>query len=175
MPAPGQILLHRAGSVRFRQTRIASGPKMNIYIHMFAQINPTVLPALRIAATFFFIVNLLGGAYIFRNRHRFFDLDPNVGNDIPATRKLRVETVMIRGSRLREFANNSRVFKAIARQRPRSLSSFPFAGLVARRKRPSTLVRRRKLVLSQTRDRALPLGCDCKILRTRTGIPLASD
>jgi len=62
---------------------------------MLAQINPSVLPALRIAATFFFIINLLGGLYIFRNRHRFFDLDPNVDNDIPATRKLRVEVVMI--------------------------------------------------------------------------------
>ena len=48
-----------------------------------------------IAATFFFIVNLLGGAYIFRNRHRFFDRDPNVDNDIPAVRKIRVEVVMI--------------------------------------------------------------------------------
>src|SRR5262249_12480601 len=62
---------------------------------MLAQINPSVLPALRIAATFFFIVNLLGGAYIFRNRHRFFDRDPNVDNDIPAVRKIRVEVVMI--------------------------------------------------------------------------------
>ena len=62
---------------------------------MLAQINPTVLPALRIAATFFFVVNLLGGAYIFRNRHRFFDRDPNVDNDIPAMRKLRVEVVMV--------------------------------------------------------------------------------
>jgi hypothetical protein len=62
---------------------------------MLGQINSTVLPALRIAATFFFIINLLGGVYIFRNRHRFFDLDPNVDNDVPATRKLRVEVVMI--------------------------------------------------------------------------------
>ena len=64
---------------------------------MLAQINPTVLPALRIAATFFFIVNLLGGVYIFRNRHRFFDRDPSVDEDedIPAMRKLRVEVVMI--------------------------------------------------------------------------------
>jgi hypothetical protein len=68
---------------------------MNIYMHMFAQINPTVLPALRIAATFFFIINLLGGAYIFLNRHRFFDRDPNVDNDIPAVRKLRIEVVMV--------------------------------------------------------------------------------
>ena len=62
---------------------------------MLALINPVALPALRFAATFFFIIYLAGGAYIFRNRHRFFDLDPNVDNDIPATRKLRVEVVMI--------------------------------------------------------------------------------
>jgi hypothetical protein len=68
---------------------------MNTYMPMLAQINPTVLPALRIAATFFFIINLLGGAYIFRNRHRFFDQDSNVDNDIPAVRKLRMEVVMI--------------------------------------------------------------------------------
>ena len=64
-------------------------------MHMLAQINPSVLPALRIAATFFFIVNLLGGWYIFRNRHRFFDQDPNVDDDITAVRKLRVEVVMV--------------------------------------------------------------------------------
>jgi hypothetical protein len=64
-------------------------------MRMLAQINPIVLPALRIAATFFFIINLLGGVYIFRNRHRFFDRDPNVDNDIPAMRKLRVEVVMV--------------------------------------------------------------------------------
>ena len=62
---------------------------------MLALINPAALPALRIAATFFFIINLLGGLYIFRNRHRFFDQDPNVDNDIPAMRKLRVEVVMV--------------------------------------------------------------------------------
>ena len=58
-------------------------------------INPSVLPALRIAATFFFLVYLAGGAYIFRNRHRFFDRDPNVDNDIPTVRKVRIEVVMI--------------------------------------------------------------------------------
>jgi hypothetical protein len=60
-----------------------------------ALINPAVLPALRTAATFFLIINLIGGTYIFRNRHRFFDGDPNVDNDIPAVRKLRMEVVMI--------------------------------------------------------------------------------
>ena len=60
-----------------------------------AAINPSVLPALRIAATFFFLVYLAGGAYIFRNRHRFFDRDPSVDNDIPVVRKVRIEVVMI--------------------------------------------------------------------------------
>jgi len=69
---------------------------MIAYIYnMLALINPAALPALRIAATFFLIVNVLGGMYIFRNRHRFFDQDPNVDDDIPAVRKLRVEVVMV--------------------------------------------------------------------------------
>ena len=63
--------------------------------NMLALINPAALPALRIAATFFFLLYLAGGAYIFRNRHRFFDRDPNVDNDIPAARRVRVEVVMI--------------------------------------------------------------------------------
>jgi hypothetical protein len=62
---------------------------------MITAINPSVLPALRIAATFFLIINLLGGVYIFRNRHRFFGGDPNVSEDIPAVRKLRLEVVLI--------------------------------------------------------------------------------
>ncbi len=63
--------------------------------NMLALINPAALPALRIAATIFLLINLLGGAYVFRNRHRFFDRDPNVDNDIPAARRVRVEVVMI--------------------------------------------------------------------------------
>ena len=63
--------------------------------NMLALINPVALPALRIAATFFFLLYLAGGAYVFRNRHRFFDRDPNVDNDIPAVRHVRVEVVLI--------------------------------------------------------------------------------
>ena len=63
--------------------------------NVLALINPEALPALRIAATFFFLIYLAGGAYFFRNRHRFFDRDPRVDNDIPAMRKLRVEVVMV--------------------------------------------------------------------------------
>jgi hypothetical protein len=67
---------------------------------MLAEINPVVLPALRIAATFFLLVNVIGGVYIFRNRHRFFDQDPNISEDIEPVRKLRVEVVMIPWSTL---------------------------------------------------------------------------
>jgi hypothetical protein len=63
--------------------------------NMLALINPAALPALRIAATLFFLLYLAGGAYIFRNRHRFFDRDPNVDDDIPAVRHIRVEVVLI--------------------------------------------------------------------------------
>jgi len=62
---------------------------------MLGVINSAALPALRIAATFFFLIYLAGGAYIFRNRHRFFDRDPSVDNDIPAVRKVRIEVVTI--------------------------------------------------------------------------------
>jgi len=63
--------------------------------NMLALINPVALPALRIAATFFFLLYLAGGAYIFRNRHRFFDRDANVDNDILAVRRVRVELLLI--------------------------------------------------------------------------------
>jgi hypothetical protein len=62
---------------------------------MLTSINPTVLPALRIAGTLFLIINLIRGTYILLNRHRFFDQDANVDNDIPAVRKLRMEVVMV--------------------------------------------------------------------------------
>jgi len=62
---------------------------------MLALIDPTALPALRFAGTFFLIINILAMVYIFHNRHRFFGSDPNVDNDIPAVRNLRVEVVMI--------------------------------------------------------------------------------
>jgi len=63
--------------------------------NMLALINPAALPALRIAGTIFFLLYLAGGAYVFRNRHRFFDRDPRVDNDIPAVRHVRVELLLI--------------------------------------------------------------------------------
>ena len=62
---------------------------------MLALIDPTALPALRFAGTLFIIINILGMIYIFRNRHRFFDQDPDVDNDIPAVRRVRVELLLI--------------------------------------------------------------------------------
>jgi hypothetical protein len=62
---------------------------------MLALINPDILPALRIARTFFLIINILAFIYIFRNRHRFFGQDPNVSDDIPAVRKLRLDVVLV--------------------------------------------------------------------------------
>jgi hypothetical protein len=62
---------------------------------MLALINPVGLPALRVAGTIFLVIFLFGGVYIFRNRHRFFDKDPDVAEDIPAVRKIRFEEVMM--------------------------------------------------------------------------------
>ena len=62
---------------------------------MIALINPAALPALRIAGTFFLLINILAFIYIFRNRHRFFGKDPSVSEDIPAVRHLRMEVILI--------------------------------------------------------------------------------
>ena len=62
---------------------------------MLPAVNPVALSALRIAGTFFLLINLLGRTYIFLNRDRFFDGDPNVDDDIPTVRKLRIEVVML--------------------------------------------------------------------------------
>ena len=64
-------------------------------LNALALIDPAALPALRVAGTIFLMINLLGGGYIFFNRHRFFDRDPEVENDISAVRHLRVEVVLI--------------------------------------------------------------------------------
>jgi hypothetical protein len=62
---------------------------------MLALVNPEALPALRIAGTFFLVINLFRGAYIFRNRQRLFGNDPNVSSDNPAVRRVRAEVVLI--------------------------------------------------------------------------------
>lgn len=64
-------------------------------LNAIALINSAALPALRIAGTVFLFIDLVGGVYIFLNRHRFFDRDPDVDNDISAVRHLRVEVVVV--------------------------------------------------------------------------------
>jgi hypothetical protein len=59
-----------------------------------AVIEQVGVPALRIAFTLAVIIFLLGGVLIFRRRHRFFDRDPNVENDVPVVRHNRMEEIL---------------------------------------------------------------------------------
>jgi hypothetical protein len=81
-------------NVRLSKLEKEVGQRKTLKI-MLAIVNPAVLPALRFAATLFLLINLAGGTHIFSNRHRFFDQDSNVDNDIPAVRNVRVEVVVI--------------------------------------------------------------------------------
>jgi hypothetical protein len=62
---------------------------------MIASINPAALPALRTVGALFIVIYLLAGAWFFRNRHRFFDRDPQVAGDNDATRHVRLGVVLI--------------------------------------------------------------------------------
>jgi hypothetical protein len=53
-----------------------------------AAIVPSALPALRVAGALFLIVNLLGGAWLWRHRQQLFGPDSNVPGDLPAVRYL---------------------------------------------------------------------------------------
>jgi len=53
-----------------------------------AAIVPSALPALRAAGALFLIVNLLGGAYIWRHRRQLFGPDSTVAGDRVAVRQL---------------------------------------------------------------------------------------
>ena len=59
-----------------------------------AVIEQAGIPALRVAFTIAVIVFLFGGYVIFRNRHEFFDRDPNVPNDVPVVRHNRLEEIL---------------------------------------------------------------------------------
>jgi hypothetical protein len=61
---------------------------------LIAVIEQAGVPALRVAFTIAVIVFLLGGIFIFRRRHHFFDRDPNVDNDLPAVRHNRLEEIL---------------------------------------------------------------------------------
>ena len=62
---------------------------------MIALIDPAALPALRTAATFFLIINLLAGVYVIRNWRRLFGPDPTIDGDKVATRYLQVLVITI--------------------------------------------------------------------------------
>ena len=55
---------------------------------LIALINPTALPALRIAGALFIAINLLVGAWLWRHRRQLFGPDSNVPGDRPAVRYL---------------------------------------------------------------------------------------
>ena len=67
---------------------------------MIAAIEQAGVPALRVAFTLAVIFFLLGGIFIFRRRHQFFDRDPDVENDGPVVRHNREEMIIIVGSAL---------------------------------------------------------------------------
>jgi len=59
-----------------------------------AVIEQAGIPALRVAFSIAVLVFLVGGVLIFRRRHRFFDRDPNVENDVPVVRHNREEEIL---------------------------------------------------------------------------------
>jgi hypothetical protein len=61
---------------------------------MIAAIEQAGVPALRVAFTLAIIAILLGGIFIFRRRHQFFDRDPEVDNDVPVVRHNREEAII---------------------------------------------------------------------------------
>jgi hypothetical protein len=61
---------------------------------MVAAIEQAGVPALRVAFTVFAIFFLGVGVFICRRRHQFFDRDPNVQNDFPGVRHVRIEGVL---------------------------------------------------------------------------------
>jgi hypothetical protein len=52
------------------------------------------VPALRVGFTLAVLVFLFAGVFIFRRRHKFFDRDPNVENDVPVVRHNREEEIL---------------------------------------------------------------------------------
>jgi hypothetical protein len=61
---------------------------------IIAVIEQAGVPALRIAFTLAVVVFLLGGIFIWRRRHQFFDRDPEVENDVPVVRHNREEIIL---------------------------------------------------------------------------------
>ena len=57
---------------------------------IFATIDPSALPALRIGGLLFLIINLIAGAYLIRHWRSLFGPDSSVDGDIQAVRQLRL-------------------------------------------------------------------------------------
>jgi hypothetical protein len=69
---------------------------VSVQVTLFiAVIEQAGVPALRIAFTIAAIVFLFGGVIIFRRRHQLFDRDPNVPNDVPVVRHIRLEEILL--------------------------------------------------------------------------------
>jgi hypothetical protein len=64
------------------------------FFQVMAVIEQAGVPALRIAFSIAVILFSLGGIFIWRRRHQFFDRDPNVLNDVPVVRHNREETII---------------------------------------------------------------------------------
>ena len=64
-------------------------------MNKIALINPTALPALRIAGGMVLIIYLLAAAYLFRRRRQLFGRDPQVGQDTEGVRHTRVAVILI--------------------------------------------------------------------------------
>ena len=67
--------------------------KLNLF-PMIAVIEQAGVPALRMVFTIAVIIFLSVGIFIFRQRHQFFDRDPNVENDVPVVRHNRMEEIL---------------------------------------------------------------------------------
>ena len=57
-------------------------------------IGAAAIPALSVAFTIAVIIFLFAGVFIWRRRHRFFDSDPNVDDDVRVVRRNREELVV---------------------------------------------------------------------------------
>lgn len=64
-------------------------------IRFIGEIQSAALPALRVIGTVVVLVLVGAGLFIYHNRHRLFDRDPNVEDDIPAVRDIRLEEVIL--------------------------------------------------------------------------------
>jgi hypothetical protein len=64
-------------------------------INGLAWINPSALPALRIAGGLFLIIHVFAGIWIWRNWQRLFGPNPNIDGDRVAVRGLQLLVITI--------------------------------------------------------------------------------